>query len=51
MVTPLAKSDREGYRAELVALIKKASSIKKHDNNDVALGHQTGSLRSFLSQK
>lgn len=52
MVTPLAKSDREGYRAELVELIKKASSIKKHDNKDATSVHPTGeSARRFLSQK
>ncbi|MGE9312623.1 YfbK domain-containing protein [Niabella sp. CJ426] len=52
MVTPLARSDREGYRAELVELIKKASSIKKHDNKDAASVHQTEeSARPFLSQK
>ncbi|MGN7785484.1 YfbK domain-containing protein [Niabella sp. 22666] len=52
MVTPLAKSDREGYRAELVELIKKASSIKKHDNKDATSVHQTEeSARRFLSQK
>jgi Ca-activated chloride channel family protein len=52
MVTPLARSDREGYRAELVELIKKASSIKKHDNKDAASVHQTEeSARPFQSQK
>lgn len=40
MIAPLAKSDKEGYRAELVELVKKVSSIKKNSNGDAISGNR-----------
>lgn len=40
MIAPLAQSDKEGYRAELVELVKKVSSIKKNSNGDAISGNR-----------
>ncbi|HTG55136.1 MAG TPA: von Willebrand factor type A domain-containing protein, partial [Niabella sp.] len=52
MVTPLAKNDKEGYRAELIELVKRVSSFKKNNDGEAISGNnkKEPALR-FLSQK
>ncbi|WP_211316338.1 von Willebrand factor type A domain-containing protein [Niabella yanshanensis] len=52
MITPLAKNDREGYRAELIELVKRVSSINKNNDGEAISGNnkKEPALR-FLSQK
>lgn len=54
MISPLAKNDKEGYRAELVELIRKVSSIKNPGNDDgdaISVNQSQECPLRFLSQK
>lgn len=52
MIAPLTKNDKEGYRTELVELVKKVSSIKKTNDADGLSGNRHGEpAQRFLSQK
>lgn len=53
LISPLVKNDKEGYRAELVQLIKKAASGKKQENgeNEVSVSRPIQRPLSFLVEK